>query len=203
MQTFTIYDSQAKRVGEIEKDKQFFTEKVNESLIQQVLRMYAFNQRRGIASTKTRKEVKGGGKKPWKQKGTGRARAGTIRSPLWRGGGIVFGPHPRNFSYKLPQKIRKKAVGAILNVKFKNDQIVVVDKIQIKEAKTKEVMRILNAFNIKEKCLLLLESPNPELQRAGRNISHLSIKFSQNVNAAEIFYAKKLIIGKEAFEKLA
>lgn len=202
MQTLSLYNTQAKEVGKVDIDEKFFNGKVNQPLLRQVLKMYAANRRRGTASTKTRKDVRGGGRKPWKQKGTGRARAGTIRSPLWRGGGVTFGPHPRDFSYTLPQKIKRKAIVSALNIKFKDNQLVIIDRIELKEAKTKEWAGILAAFKINESCLVLLNGPNLDVQRAGRNISNLFIKSFDSVNAAEIYDHRKLIVEKEALEKL-
>ncbi len=202
MQTISLYNTQAKEVGKVDIDEKFFDGKVNEPLLRQVLKMYAANRRQGTASTKTRKDVRGGGRKPWKQKGTGRARAGTIRSPLWRGGGVTFGPHPRDFSYTLPQKIKRKAIVSALNIKFKDNQFVVIDKIELKEAKTKEWAEILAAFKINKGCLVLLNEPNLNVQRAGRNIPNLFIKPFDSVNAVEIYEHRKLIVEKEALEKL-
>lgn len=203
MQSLSLFNIQAEKVGEVKIDRQFFGEKINEKLIQQVLRMYASNKRQGTASTKTRKEVRGGGKKPWKQKGTGRARAGTSSSPLWRGGGVVFGPHQRDFSYTLPKKIKRKAVISALNIKFSHGQVLIIDKIEIKEAKTKEWAKILGTFKISVTCLVLLNAVNPNVQRAGRNIPNLCVKSFDNVNAAEICRHRKLIIEKEALQGLS
>jgi len=108
MRAISLYNTEAEEVGKLDINEGSFDGKVNEPLLRQVLRMYAANRRRGTASIRTRRDVRGGGRKPYRQKGTGRARAGTIRSPLWRGGGVVFGPHPRDFSYTLPQKLRRK-----------------------------------------------------------------------------------------------
>lgn len=202
MQTLSLYNIEAKEIGKVDIDGKFFDGKINQPLLKQVLKMSAANKRQGNASTKTRKDVRGGGRKPYKQKGTGRARAGTIRSPLWRGGGVVFGSHPHDFSYTLPQKIRKRAVVSALNIKFKDNQLLIVDEIKLKEAKTKEWAKILAAFKINKSCLVLLHKSNSELRRAGRNIPYLSIESFENVNAAEIYYHHKLIIGKETLRDL-
>jgi len=202
MRAISLYNTEAEEVGKLDINEGSFDGKVNEPLLRQVLRMYAANRRRGTASIRTRRDVRGGGRKPYRQKGTGRARAGTIRSPLWRGGGVVFGPHPRDFSYTLPQKLRRKAIVSALNIKFRDSQVVVIDKIELKEAKTKEWAKILAAFKINGSCLVLLDEPNLDVQRAGRNIPNLSIKPFESVNAAEIYEHHKLIVEKEAFKKL-
>ncbi|RKY38332.1 MAG: 50S ribosomal protein L4 [Candidatus Omnitrophota bacterium] len=202
MKGLSLYNIEGKQIGEVKVDEEIFDGQVNKPLLQEVLNIYARNKRQGSASVKTRAEVRGGGKKPWRQKGTGRARAGTINSPLWRGGGVVFGPHPRDFSTTLPKKMKRKALLSALNLKIKEDQVLVVDKIEIKQAKTKEWAKILSAFNIKERCLVLLNMPNKEIERAGRNIPHLCIECFKNVNAEQICCYHKLIIEKDALDKL-
>ena len=135
--TLPMYNSKGKEVGKFELDKELFSGIVNKGVIYQFLMMYNANQRRGTASTKTRANVSGGGKKPYKQKGTGRARAGSTRSPLWRHGGIVFGPHPRDFHYDIPKKVKKLALISSLNSKIAEDKWIGIESIDLPEVKTK------------------------------------------------------------------
>ena len=165
MAEIEIYNIKGKSVGKIELDKDIFNGKVNEPILHQVIRMYEANQRQGTASTKTRSEVSGGGRKPWKQKGTGRARAGTIRSPLWRGGGIVFGPHPRDYSYQVPKSVKRLALISSLNAKLNDKNMIVIDEIKLDKAKTKEIAAALRNLKAEKKPLLVLEEKNEGGQR--------------------------------------
>ena len=138
----TLFDSKGKKGDALEFDKSVFNGKFNESLLYQAIKMYRANQRKGIADTKTRDEVRGGGKKPWRQKGTGRARVASIRNPIWRGGGVVFGPHPRDFRYRLPKKMRRIAFLHSINAKLRAQEIVALEDFAQMEPKTKIVTSI-------------------------------------------------------------
>lgn len=188
---------QGKKVEEITS---LFNGKVNPAVTAQAVQMYFANKRHGLASTKTRGEVSGGGKKPWRQKGTGRARAGSIRSPLWRHGGVVFGPHPRNFHYGLSPKIRNAALLSALNEKNNQESILVLDKIALPQAKSKELKKLLDGLKIKGKALFIFNKMQEDFQRAARNIPTVSIAMAASLNALDVLKAKKIIFSRDALE---
>jgi large subunit ribosomal protein L4 len=164
--------------------------------------MYQACQRQGNASTKERADVSGGGAKPFRQKGTGRARAGSSRSPLWHGGGVTFGPHKRDFSYTLPKKVKKAALRESINAKIKAEELLCVDDIKDKFSKTKEVAKMLNAFKLKGKTLALLDGCDDSIKLASRNIPRFSIMRSEDVNAYDVMRNKTVLLTKEAFNNL-
>lgn len=202
MAEIEIYNIKGKSVGKFELDKELFNGEVNEPILYQVIKMYEANQRQGTASTKTRSDVSGGGKKPWKQKGTGRARAGTIRSPLWRGGGIVFGPHPRDYSYQVPKSIKRLALIASLNAKLNDKNIIVIDEIKLEKPKTKEVATLLRNLKAEKKPLLVLEEKNEGVIRASRNIANLLLRDYKALNAYEVLKQQKLVLTQKALAAL-
>ena len=195
-----VYDMQGKKIDEVDS---LFNGKVNPAIMAQAAKMYLANKRCGLASTKTRGEVSGGGKKPWKQKGTGRARVGSIRSPLWRHGGVVFGPHPRNFHYQLSPKIRNLALLSALNEKNKQESILILDKISLAQAKSKEVRNLLDQLKIKEKVLFILSKMQEDFQRAARNLEAVTVAMASTLNAADVLKAKKIIFLRDAYEFIA
>lgn len=195
-----VYDMQGKKIDEIDS---LFNGKVNPAVMAQAVQMYLANKRRGLASTKTRGEVSGGGKKPWRQKGTGRARAGSIRSPLWRHGGVVFGPHPRDFHYGLSPKIRNAALLSALNEKNNQQLIMVLDKIALPQAKSKELKKLLDGLKIKEKVLFIFNKVQEDFQRAARNIPTVAMAMAGSLNALDVLKAKKIIFSRDAFEFIA
>lgn len=191
-----VCDTKGKKVDEISLSDKTFDGEVNIPLLHQVVNMYRANLRSGSASTKGRAEVRGGGKKPWRQKGTGRARTGSIRNPLWRGGGIIFGPHARDFSYSLPRKIKKKAIKSSLNEKFLGDSLIIINEIRLDTHKTKEVSSILESLGIKEgqRAIIILEKLDDNIKLASRNIPNLCLRSANNFNALDILRYNKLII---------
>ena len=200
MITIPIFNTQGKEIDSLSLDGALFKGAVNTKAIYQAINAYLDNQRQGLASTKTRGEVSGGGKKPWKQKGTGRARVGSIRSPLWRHGGVVFGPHPRDFSCELPKKIKQVALRSVVCAKLKEDNLIAVDSLAIESAKTKDAVKILVNLKIrpaKGRILLLLEKQDEKVRRAFGNISALKINLAKDTNAYEVLQARKLLITKE------
>lgn len=162
--------------------------------------MYQANQRPGTADTKTRKEVRGGGKKPWRQKGTGRARAGSIRSPLWRHGGVVFGPHPRDYSYTLSKKIRDGALKSGLNAKLADGTLKIVDKIQLNEPKTKLFKAILDSLKLEGSVLVIFDKIDETIKKASRNIPGVTIKTAMDLNALDVLRHKNLLISEAALK---
>ncbi|MDD5310633.1 MAG: 50S ribosomal protein L4 [Candidatus Omnitrophica bacterium] len=202
MAEIEIYNIKGKSVGKIELDKDIFNGEVNEPILHQVIRMYEANQRQGTASTKTRSDVSGGGKKPWKQKGTGRARAGTTRSPLWRGGGKVFGPHPRDYSYEVPKSVKRLALISSLNAKLNDKDIIVLDDIKLDKPKTKEIAAALRNIKAEKKPLLVLEEKNETVVRASRNIANLLLRDYKSLNAYEVLKQQKLVLTQKALAAL-
>lgn len=206
--TLPVYNQEGKEIDKLNLNQNIFDGKINSSVIYQVVCMYLANRRKGLASTKTRGEVSGGGRKPWRQKGTGRARHGSIRSPLWRGGGVVFGPHPRSYYYKLPKRIKLDALKSTLNAKLKEKNIIILDKLELKDFKTKNFIDILVSLGLykkkekPKKLLLLVDKMDERLKRAVDNLSFIDINLAKDTNALEILNAKKLIIFKDAFGQL-
>lgn len=196
-----VYDTQGKQAEVVELDKHVFDGEINQQVLYQAVLGYQANQRKGCAATKTRGEVSGGGVKPWKQKGTGRARAGSIRSPVFRHGGVVFGPHPRDFSYSLPPRIRLLALKSMLNARLKNSDIVLIDSLGKDMVKTKDVAGFLLKLGLSGKILAVLET-KPELFRCARNISNLCVARPEDVSAYDILRYKKLLITKDALKKI-
>ena len=197
-----IYDSKGKELERFQLDKKLFTGIVNRAALYQAVRMYNANQRQGTADTKTRGEVSGGGKKPWRQKGTGRARAGSIRSPLWRGGGVIFGPHPRDYHYEIPKKIRRVAFLSSLNLKFNENGLIGIDSIKLEQPKTKFFKAIMDALKLKGASLFVLEKIDEATARAGRNIKGVSIKLCKDFNTMDVLKCGTVVIQKSALEKL-
>jgi large subunit ribosomal protein L4 len=203
MANIDVVDKNNKKSGVLELNSKIFNSKVNVFLLQQAVNMYLANQRKSFAKAKTREEVRGGGKKPWRQKGTGRARAGSIRSPLWRGGGITFGPIPKDWHYQLPKKIKKQAMISSLNAKLKEGNIVVVDDLDLSSHKSKEMVGVLKNLKINnEKVMIVSAVSGINLLRSGRNIKNLSITRVEDVNAYDILVNEKLVFEKSALEKL-
>ncbi|MCM8770962.1 MAG: 50S ribosomal protein L4 [Candidatus Omnitrophica bacterium] len=200
--TLPVYNIEGNELDKMTLDPAVFDGKINSSVIYQAVLAYRANQRQGLASTKTRGEVSGGGRKPWRQKGTGRARVGSTRSPLWRHGGVVFGPHPRDFSYSLPEKIKKLALKSSLNAKLRENNFLIVDEIKLNAPKTKEMARILERFKIKRRALLLLEKIDDNLRRASHNLATFKIDYAKHTNAWDVLEAHKLIVTRNAISDL-
>lgn len=197
-----IFNSKGKEVEKYTLDKGLFTGEVNKKVLYQAILMYNANQRQGTASTKTRGEVSGGGKKPWRQKGTGRARAGSIRSPLWRGGGVVFGPHPRDFHYDIPKRIKTEAFLSSLNSKFVEDRILCIDSLDIDEPKTKHFKQVVDALRLKGKSLFILDDIDEKVKRASRNLQNVRIRNYRDFNTLDVLLCDNIVFLKRALEKL-
>ena len=206
MTTLPLYNAEAKEIDKIELDKSVFDGIINTSVIYQAVCAFRANQRKGLAATKTRGEVSGGGRKPWKQKGTGRARVGSTRSPLWRHGGVVFGPHPRDFSYQLPQKIKNLALRSSLNSKVKTDNLIVLDELKLDKPKTKEIVKILSNFKVEKTksngVLLLLDTVDNNLKLSLRNIDFINTNLAKETNVYEVLNCRKIIITKQGLADL-
>lgn len=205
MITIPIVNTQGKEVETLSLEDDLFKGSVNTKAIYQAVNAYLDNQRKGLASTKTRGEVSGGGKKPWRQKGTGRARVGSTRSPLWRHGGVVFGPHPRDFSCMLPKKIKNVALRSALLAKLQEEHLVALDSLALENAKTKDAVKLLHHLKInpaKGSVLLLLEKRDETIKRAFGNIGSLEINLAKDTNAYEVLKASKVLVTKEGLRTL-
>lgn len=199
-----VYNKQGEEVREINLKSQENYDKLNFSLLKQAILMYEANQRQGTASTKTRSEKRGGGRKPWRQKGTGRARAGSIRSPLWRNGGVTFGPKPKNYSYKIPKKMRRKALRESIRAKVRDNEVLILDEIEIDKPKTKEISNILKNLDLTggTKVLLMVREINNNLLLSSRNIENLELTRVKNLNAYKVLKFKNLLVTSDALEEV-
>ncbi|MFC1496228.1 50S ribosomal protein L4 [Candidatus Margulisiibacteriota bacterium] len=198
-----VFDKKGAEAGGIEASEKLFEAKYSPALVHHVLRAYRSGQRAGTHSTKKRGEVRGGGKKPWKQKGTGRARAGSIRSPLWNGGGVIFGPKPRDHSFPIPKKMVRAALRAVISDRFSSDRIIIIDELNIEKPKTKEMVKILKALEVAgQKILLLLPEGSAATTLAGRNISKFKSLNAKAVNIYDLLNCEWLLVTKDAIPVL-
>ena len=202
MPSFPVHNSEGKKVEEIDLPEEIFGGRINNAILHQVVLMYQANERQGTASTKERGAVSGGGRKPWRQKGTGRARAGSIRSPLWRGGGVVFGPHPRDFSYSLPKKVKAAALRESMNAKYVAKELSCVDQFAVKSPKTKDFVKILKALKLDGKILAVQDTGETDISKASRNIPFFNLMRAQDVNAYDILRYNKLVVTKAGLKAL-
>lgn len=197
-----VYNTKAEEVGKVKIEDSVFGCEYNEALIHQAIVAYQANQRQGTKSTLTRTEVRGGGIKPWRQKGTGRARQGSIRAPQWTKGGVVFAPKPRDFSKKLNKKMKAQAFRSAVSYKVQNDELKVLDKIEIAEPKTKLVAQILKNFNFDKKTLLIVSEEQKDVYQAGKNIENLTVVSAELVNIYLLVANTVILASKEAVEKI-
>ena len=197
-----LYNTKASEVGTLELNDAVFACEYNEPLIHQAVVTYLCNQRQGTKSALTRTEVRGGGIKPWRQKGTGRARQGSIRAPQWIKGGVVFAPKPRDFSKKLNKKMKAQAFRSAISYKIANNELVVVDEIKLAEPKTKLVAEILKNFKLDKRVLLLVAGDCSDVVRAGSNIEKLTITEASLANVYELVANANVIVTKEAIKKI-
>ena len=189
-------------MGQLTLDPALWESAVNLRVLSQAVAMYRTNLRAGRASTKTRGDVSGGGKKPWKQKHTGRARAGSIRSPLWRHGGSVFGPRPRDMSFRLPQVIRRRALLESLKGKLQDQELVVIDRLSAETPKTKPFARLAKTFQVGARSLIVLHEPTSPLVKSLRNLARFELRHAENLNAFDVLNAHKVLVTRSAFERL-
>ncbi len=200
--SIAVLDQAGKVVESIDLPKEIFGIKPNKALIAQAVRVYLANQRLGTASTKSRGEVRGGGRKPWRQKGTGRARIGSIRAPHWRGGGVSFGPKPKDYSLEMPKKMKQKALLSALSVKFGDKSLVIIKDLELKGAKTKEAFGILKKLELKGKVLVVTSELKDNQKLAFRNIEDTKVATVNNLNTYQVLDNKKLLLTKEAVKKM-
>lgn len=197
-----IIDINKAVVGKIDLPEQVFGAEVKNHLMRDVVIMQLANRRRGTASTLTRHEVSGSGKKPWKQKGTGRARAGTVTSPLWRGGGIIFGPKPRDYSYELPKKVKKGALKSALSIKIKEKKLLILDSLEMERPKTKDLVEMLRGLGVTEKALIAYSGDNENLQLAARNLPGVKTLKVEGLNVYDLLIYDYLICSKDAVQRI-
>lgn len=196
-----VFDINKNKVSEIELDDAVFGAEVNDAVIYDVVRMQMASRRLGTAATKGRSEVSGGGKKPWRQKGTGRARSGASRSPVWRGGGIVFGPVPRDYKYSVPKKVRKNALRSVLSMKYQGQKLVVLKEFPLAEIKTKRFVEVVERFGLK-KALFVTDERNENLEKSSRNIAGIKMVRSEGLNVYDVLNHEHLVILEPAVKKL-
>lgn len=201
MPKVTLYKQDGAQAGDIELEASVFGIEPNEHVMLDVVNMQRASLRQGTHKVKNRSEVRGGGIKPWRQKGTGRARQGSIRSPQWVGGGTVFGPTPRTYSYKLPKKVRRLALKSALSSKVAEENLVVLDSIQFAEPKTKDAVKMLDALKVDSNALIVTTSKEDNVVRSTNNLQNVSVRTVGNVNVLDLLMHDKLIITKDAAEK--
>jgi large subunit ribosomal protein L4 len=196
-----VYNTKNESVGEVTLNTDLFGVEVKKYILHDVVKMQLANRRSGNASTKTRVEVAGSGAKPWKQKGTGRARAGARQSPIWRGGGVAFGPKPRDYSYKLPKKVRKLGLKMALSARCSEDQIIVLDALEMGAIKTKDFQAILSNLNVKN-ALVVIADHDHNVELSSRNIPKVKVLPASGVNVYDVLLHEKLILVQSSIEKL-
>lgn len=202
MTKVTLYKQDGSENGQVELNADIFGIEPNESVVFDAVLMQRASLRQGTHAVKNRSAVRGGGRKPWRQKGTGRARQGSIRSPQWRGGGVVFGPTPRSYSYKLPKKVRRLAIKSVLSQKVLDNKLLVVEGLQFAAPKTKEFAQVLSNLNIDTKVLVVVESTNDFAALAGRNLPNVTIVDETNVTVLDVVNNDKLVVTQAALSKV-
>ena len=201
MATLAVYDVGNQKVSDMELDDRVFGAKINDSLFHEVVRKILSSQRSGTAATKNRADVRGGGAKPWKQKGTGRARAGSRRSPLWRGGGTMFGPMPRDYSFSIPKKVSRAALKAALSLKHKEGKLILLNDFPLEGFKTRQVVEVLKKFQV-EDALIVTDRKNPLLERSTRNIPGVQVLRCEGLNVYDILNHEHLILLSPVVQKI-
>ncbi|ALA52729.1 50S ribosomal protein L4 [Shouchella clausii] len=202
MPKVSLFNQTGSQVGEIELADNVFGVEPNESVLHDAVVMQQASLRQGTHKTKGRSEVRGGGRKPWRQKGTGRARQGSIRSPQWVGGGVVFGPTPRSYSYKLPKKVRRLAIKSALSSKVKDSELVVLDDLKLEAIKTKAMKDVLASLSVDSKALVVTADYNENVALSARNLPGITFLTADGVNVLDLLKHDKLVITKDAVEKV-
>ena len=202
MPKIDVYNMQGKKVSDIELNENIFGIKPNEKVVHTALVNYMANQRQGTANTKTRAEVSGAGRKPWKQKGTGRARQGSIRAPQWFKGGIALGPKPRDYRYTINKKERRLAIKSVLSSKVLENNLVVVDKLELDEIKTKNMVNVLENLKVEGKTLIILPEKNLNVQKSAKNIEGVKTGLVNTINVYDLLKYNKLILTVDSVKSL-
>ena len=195
-----VYNMGGEKVGETELSDAVFAAPINEAVMHQALVRQLANARLGTAKTKKRHEVRGGGRKPWRQKGTGRARQGSIRAPQWRKGGIVFGPQPRSYTKQMPRKMRRQAVRSALSAKAAAEQIILLDTLRMEQPRTKDMLELLDNLQLQDSVLFLLPEKDPAVQRSANNLAYVETILANYVNVRDVVGYDYLVIPLEALE---
>ena len=198
-----VFSQGRAEVGTVELPAAIFAEPLRRGLLADVVRMQTASRRAGTASTKTRGEVRGGGKKPWKQKGTGRARAGSIRSPLWPGGATIFGPRPRSYAYGMPKQARRTALRSMLAQKLREQRLTIVDRIELPEIKTRHFLGVLRALGVSDSVLVVIDDANPRVELASRNLPNVKVLRVAGLNVYDLLRYHHLILTQAALTAIA
>ncbi len=201
--SISVLSAQREKVGEIALPAVISEQPQREHLLFETVRMQLANRRSGTAATKTRAYVRGGGRKPWRQKGTGRARAGSNRSPVWVGGATVFGPQPRSYAYRMPRSARKTALRAALAQKLRQDEVVVIDAIQFDEPKTKQMVTLLAQLDMGDSVLLVLADADVNVQKSARNLPGVKVLLSQGLNVYDLLRYRKILVTQAAMQQIS
>lgn len=202
MPKVNVYNMLGELVEEMELSENVFGVEINQHVVWEVVKNQLANKRQGTQSAKTRAEVRGGGRKPWRQKGTGRARQGSTRSPQWKGGGVVFAPKPRDYSYKVPKKVRRLALKSVLTSKVQNNEIIVVDDIKFDSPRTKDMVNLLTKLNADKKALIVMGTKDSNLIKSANNIPNVATALVNTINVYDILKYNSFIITKEAVRKV-
>lgn len=202
MPKVTVYDMGGNKVDEIELSEAIFGIEPHEHVLHDAVVMQQASQRRGTHAVKTRSEVRGGGRKPWRQKGTGRARHGSIRSPIWVGGGVAFGPTPRSYAYKLPKKVRRLAIKSALSSKVRNEELVVLDQLTMEKPKTREMVQILKNLGADKKALVVGNSLDEVVYLSARNLPGVKVIGTDGLNVLDVLYHDKVIFTRDAVARV-
>lgn len=202
MPNVTLYNMQGSAVGDLALSEAVFGIEPNEAVVHEAVVNYQAGLRRGTSKTKSRGEVRGGGRKPWRQKGTGRARAGTSRSPLWRGGSIIFGPQPRDYAYHIPKKKTLLALRSVLSSKVAEKEMIVVDTLQFDAPKTKDMVKVLEALNVEKKTLLVMAEADETVMKSARNIPGVTPVLVSQLNVYDMLKHVNLLCTKDAVAKI-
>lgn len=202
MPTVALFKQDGTQNGDVTLNDAIFGIEPNESVVYDAIIMQRASLRQGTHSTRNRSAVRGGGRKPWRQKGTGRARQGSIRAPQWRGGGTVFGPTPRSYSYKLPKKVRRLAIKSVLSEKVAENNMVIVDTLAFDAPKTKEFKQVLANLDINAKTLVVVENENETAMLSARNLPNVSVVYADNVSVLDVVSAEKMLMTQAALNKV-
>jgi len=201
--SISVLSAQREKVGEIPLPAVISEQPQREHLLFETVRMQLANRRSGTAATKTRAQVRGGGRKPWRQKGTGRARAGSNRSPVWVGGATVFGPQPRSYAYRMPRSARKTALRAALAQKLRQDEVVVIDAIEFDEPKTKQMVALLAQLEMGDSVLLVLAAADVNVQKSARNLPGVKVLLSPGLNVYDLLRYRKVLMTQAAMQQIS
>lgn len=202
MPTVALFNQGGENLGNIDLNEAVFGIEPNESVLFDAILMQRSANRQGTHKVKNRSEVRGGGRKPWRQKGTGRARQGSIRSPQWRGGGVVFGPTPRSYSYKLPKKVRRLAIKSALSSKVQSNDFVVLEDLALQAPKTKDMVAVLSNLSVDSKTLIVTADVNENVTLSARNIPGVNVITASSVNVLDLVSAEKVVFTKGAVQKV-